>query len=198
MKTIKEMHEKYGDIQIKAAGAGMLSFDMILGFQGKLKKRSKENLMKLCERIFSIGFIAPFFLWDDNGMYRCLDGHGRIEALTAIKKAGVSLPPEFPVDYIQAANEKEAREILLSITSQYGEFDTDELQTWIDEIDDDIAETLRLVDGEILLEVEETESSEVEYTEKFQLIIELQEEIELQQLFEEMTGRGIRCKISTL
>lgn len=150
LKTaILEANERYGDIEIKCTGADSLPLDMILEFQGGLKKRTTANLIRLCKRIFAVGFVAPFFVWDNAGDYMCLDGHGRIEALCAIREAGVPIPGSFPVAYIQAEDEAHAREVLLSITSQYGEFDESELGEWLDGLDAEIAETLRLVDGEM-------------------------------------------------
>jgi len=146
---IIEFHKKYGDIRIECKGADSLPLDSILDFQGKLKKRSQANLIKLIERIFSLGFKAPFFIWDHSGDYYCFDGHGRIEALCAIREAGIEIPGLFPICWINAKDEKEARETLLSITSQYGEFDISDLDKWLENIDDEIKESLRLVDSEI-------------------------------------------------
>ncbi|KKL67747.1 hypothetical protein LCGC14_2131880, partial [marine sediment metagenome] len=51
-----------------------------------------------------------------------------------------------------------ARQKLLAITSQYGEFDIDELNSWVNNLDADIAETLRFVDDKIELDIEEIET----------------------------------------
>lgn len=139
-------------IQIKCQGATTLPIDVILEFQGKLKKLSKKNLESLKTRIVEDGFIAPFFVWDRGGDYMALDGHGRLAALLSLRQEGYDIPL-MPVAFIEAADEKEARARLLSITSQYGEFDSLELADWIGELDEGIAETLRIVDSEISLAV---------------------------------------------
>lgn len=65
--TYKDLYEKYGDIKIKCEGSATLPIDMIMDFQWGLKRRSKKNKLKLAERIFKNGFIAPFFIWENNG-----------------------------------------------------------------------------------------------------------------------------------
>ena len=84
-----------------------------------------------------------------------LDGTQRRAALVALEAEGWTIPP-LPVVYIYADDEAQARRILLSISSQYGEWVEEELSAWLDEIDDDVKKTLRLVDKEIRMSYRET------------------------------------------
>ena len=61
---------------------------------------------------------------------------------------GIPIPDMFPVAYIHAGDKAEAKEILLSISSQYGDWDDDELTDWLDDMDSDITESLRFMDRE--------------------------------------------------
>ena len=126
-------------------------------FQGDLKKLSKKNLDKLKKRILEDGFNVPFFVWDHAGDYKVLDGHQRLKALLSLREDGWDMPL-LPVAFIEAADEADARKKLLAISSQYGEFDASELNEWIAEMDASIADTLRLVDTEMDLGVEEGEA----------------------------------------
>jgi hypothetical protein len=74
--------------------------------------------------------------------------------LLGIREAGIPIPGMFPVDYIHATDEKEAREMLLATTSQYGEFQIDQLDGWLKNIEEDIRDSLRIVDKEIKLSVD--------------------------------------------
>jgi ParB-like chromosome segregation protein Spo0J len=159
-------------IKIKCTGAQTLPLDLILEFQGGLKKLSKQNLEKLKSNILKNGFVAPVFVWDDKGDYRILDGHQRIAALISLRQDGYDMPL-IPVDTIDASDESEARKILLSITSQYGEFDLDELNEWISELDDDIAETLRFANDEIKLSDKAPEDDDEEGFEPAKLKISI-------------------------
>ena len=141
-------------IEIKCTGTTFLELDQIIDFQGKLKHRSKKSLEDLKHKIVRLGFISSFIIWDKNGIYYTLDGHARIEALLSLMDDGYEIPP-LPVIFVQAENEKDAREKLLSISSQFGEFELDELQSWLDDFEAEEAESFRFVDEEIVFDIED-------------------------------------------
>lgn len=136
-------------IIIRCKGSDVLSIDKILEFQGKLKKLTKENENKLRNAMLEKGFIAPFFVWDDSGNRRLLDGHQRLKTLLNMQKDGFDIP-ELPVVYVDAENEKDAKEKLLLITSQYGEFELENLQQWLDDVENEVKENFRLTNEEII------------------------------------------------
>ena len=141
-------------IEIKCQGAGTLPLDAIIEFQGNLKKLSKSSLKKLKNRILQEGFIAPIFIWEHEGDNFILDGHQRLQALLSLRKEGFDIPL-IPVDYIQAEGIEDAKRKLLSITSQYGEFDLDELHSWLSNFDEEIRDTFRFVDDELKIAFDE-------------------------------------------
>ncbi|HUS50081.1 MAG TPA: DNA methyltransferase [Candidatus Paceibacterota bacterium] len=143
-------------IIITCRGADSLPLDSLENFQGNLKKLSKSNLDKLKKQIIRNGFNVPFFVWRVEDWCRILDGHQRLKALLSLREDGYEIPL-LPVAYIEAENEKDARQKLLGIASQYGEFEIEQLGEWIDELDADIAESLRFSDGEIKIELDELE-----------------------------------------
>ena len=145
------------EIEIKCKGADSLSIDTIKDFQGKLKRISRDNLERLKVSILKNGFVAPIFVWRNEGQCMALDGHQRIKALLSMRDEGYNIPL-LPIAYIEANNEEDARQKLLAITSQYGEFDIDELNSWVNNLDAEIAETLRFVDDKIELDIEEIET----------------------------------------
>ena len=107
-------------INICCSGADSLPLDAIEEFQGKLKKRSKKDEEKIIRSIVEYGFSFPFFVWNGIGHNYCLDGHGRILALAEMRKRGTDLPM-FPVVYVDAKDETEAKQKLLRLNSQYGQ-----------------------------------------------------------------------------
>lgn len=109
------------DIRVTCHAADVLPVDSLVEFQGNLKTISRENLDKLKRSILRHGFSAPIFVWrgSDNHI---LDGHQRLRALLEFRQEGYNLPL-LPVVFIDAEDEKEAKEKLLYITSQYGDFD---------------------------------------------------------------------------
>lgn len=155
-------------IEIKCQGASYLNLDDLMDFQGGLKKVTTKNLEKLKSNILKNGFIAPIFIWPHNGEYNLMDGHGRCNALRSLRDEGWEIPP-LPVDFIDAETEQQARQMLLSISSQFGEFDNTELLSWIDQIDDELRETLRLVDEEIKIVNDEQLFEKVDESEQGRL-----------------------------
>lgn len=129
------------DIKIACRGADTLPLDLIEDFQGNLKKRGKKEIDQIIKSIEKYGFSFPFFVWNGDGHNRCLDGHGRIQALAEMRKRGASLPL-FPVAYIDAKDEAEAKQKLLRLNSQYGQMTIESVLEFSDglEIDwDDVS-----------------------------------------------------------
>ena len=141
-------------IQIKCKGADTLPIDRILEFQNDLKTLSKDNEKKLRNSILKFGFIAPFFVWDNHGDWRLLDGHQRLKTLLKMREEGYSIPL-LPVDYIEADSEEDAKRKLLHITSQYGEFTVDGFENFTFGLDG--FEDIRLTNDEFVFKTKEEE-----------------------------------------
>lgn len=102
-------------ISEKLANLDLVPLDKIVGIQGNLKDLTKVNYQKLKNSLLKHGFFVPFFVWNDNGIVRCLDGHQRL-LLMRNEKWFIDVP----VVYVEASNMQEAKEKLLVISSQYG------------------------------------------------------------------------------
>ena len=140
-------------IKITCRGADSLPLDAIEEFQGNLKKRSKKDIELIIKSIEKYGFSFPFFVWNGSGHNYCLDGHGRIQALCEMRKRGVSLPL-FPVDYIEAEDEAEAKQKLLRLNSQYGQMSVDSVLEFASDIELDWGD-LELPSGTLMYKSEE-------------------------------------------
>lgn len=90
-------------------------------FQGDLKKRTKRDINGLMTSISAEGLLMPFAVWQHDGVNHLLDGHGRLAALTELAlKDDTIATQQFPVLFIEADTEEQARKALLQITSSYG------------------------------------------------------------------------------
>lgn len=100
-------------------------------FQGDLKKRTSKDVKALADSIKEEGLLMPFAVWsyEEDGRVvtnKLLDGHGRYAALTEIALEDNDVATQdFPVVYIKADTEDQARKILLQITSSYGKITRD-------------------------------------------------------------------------
>jgi hypothetical protein len=121
------------EIKVTCRGADLLPLDAIEEFQGGLKKRTKREIDLITKSIKKYGFSFPFFIWVNNGHNYCLDGHGRIQALEEMRNQGIELPL-FPVVYIDAKDEEEAKQKLLRLNSQYGAISYDSLMEFTSDI----------------------------------------------------------------
>ena len=148
-------------IQIKCKGADLLPFETLLQFQGELKSLNNRNLKRLKNQILTKGFIAPFFIWKKKDKNFILDGTQRDKALKSLNKDGYEIPL-LPVVYIEADNKSDAREKLLSLSSQYGDWDPDELTTWLNDIDSEIKKDLRFLDREMDIHIDIEDYSDLD------------------------------------
>lgn len=132
-------------VEIKCQGAERVPLDQLKGFQGNLKDLSHENYEKLKLELLRHGFSEPISVWKRNGEYLILNGHQRVRTLTAMRDEGYKVP-DLPVSVVEAKDEKEAKEKILALTSQFGEITEQGLYefTQVAGIDFEYLETLRM------------------------------------------------------
>ena len=109
-------------IDIKCETPVTLKLGELVPFQGDLKKRTSGNIKQLAESILADGLLMPFAVWKNEEGKNCLlDGHGRLAALSELLvKDGTIAEQVFPVIFVEAETEEQARKSLLQITSSYG------------------------------------------------------------------------------
>jgi len=93
----------------------------LVSFQGNLKKRTPGDIKDLSNSLVNEGMIMPFVVWQQDDSNKLLDGHGRLQALSLLSEVDSTInEQQFPVLFIKAENEDDARKLLLQITSSYG------------------------------------------------------------------------------
>jgi hypothetical protein len=107
-------------IRIACKAADLLDTKEIQGLQGELKDLSKENYEKLKASMVRHGFTSPVHVWRGKKAYYNLDGHQRMRVLERLTNEGWKIP-KIPVVFIEAKTLKDAKEILLTHASTYGE-----------------------------------------------------------------------------
>ena len=142
------------EVKIACEGHTTASLDELIVIQGGLKTLSDTNAEKLRKSILKHGFSAPIFVWPNKNKLKVIDGTQRTAVLHKMREDGYEVP-EIPVAYVHAKTEKEAKEKILHITSQYGEFSITTLRDFLDENAIDIQElgAVTLVKGEMSLSV---------------------------------------------
>lgn len=108
-------------IKINCESDSTLKLTDMVPFQGNLKKRTDNDIKELIESLTHEGLMMPFAIWKHEDKNYLLDGHGRKEAITKLAVDDAKLlTEEWPVIYVNAENEEDARKALLQITSAYG------------------------------------------------------------------------------
>ena len=122
-----------------------LPLSALTEFQGGLKKRTDDDLVKIERSIKQYGFATPFFVWKHDGKNKVLDGHGRLQTLKAMKARGEEIV-DLPVVYIDLPNEEAAKNLLLRICSTYGEMTAESVAEFLDGLKIDL-DDIKLPDG---------------------------------------------------
>lgn len=129
------------EIKIKCTASHFFELDELIVIQGNLKELSTENYEKLKKNILKHGFISPIHIWfnKEKNVNEILDGTQRLRTCQKMREEGIKIP-KLPVTIIEAENEKEAREILLSLVSQYGKLSDEGLYEFLEtsQIDFDV------------------------------------------------------------
>src|SRR4030095_460274 len=118
-------------VKVTCRTSDSLPLEKIIPFQGDLKTLSKIDYEKLKAAIIKYGLSFPSFIWQKNGSAKCLDGHQRSHVLSEMRKEGWKIP-SVPVVYVDAKNEKEAKEKILLLSSQYGRYSEESLYGFIE------------------------------------------------------------------
>lgn len=97
-----------------------------------------KNHENLKQSLLKHGFALPFFVWKNDNIIYCLDGHTRKQVLNELQSSGTKVPKKLKAVEIIANDRKEAIEILLEVFNQkHNPFSDELLVEWleIEEID---------------------------------------------------------------
>jgi hypothetical protein len=190
-----------GEIRITCKTADSLPYKQIELLQGRLKKRTDEQIDKICRSIIKHGWAFPEFIWQNEGRNYCLDGHGRQAAVPRLIEMGYTIP-DIPVVYVEAKNKDEAKELLLKCISQFGTVTQEGFAEFadfnFDFLDFDIPNiTLEGLNmgGEDDAEKANLEESDFNYKEQFGVIVICETEVEQEAVYTKLSGEGYNVRV---
>jgi hypothetical protein len=76
------------------------------------------NTQHLKKSLLKYGFSLPFYVWESEGEYYCIDGHHRLDVLNELIAEGHKVPKELNAVEIEAKDRKEAIAILVDVMNQ--------------------------------------------------------------------------------
>lgn len=190
------------EVKVKIESKDYVRLEDLVIMQGNLKSLSQENYQKLKLQILDEGFISPFHVWNDNGEFKLLDGTQRKITLDRMKEEGIDMPEKFPCIMIKARNKKHAAQLILAISSQYGNITKEGLDTFKNdfEIYDMTPFSFDAFNTDIIkldeIELEEKESIDNDYeNKKFILEITFPNDMEMMDIHDDLLHRGYIVRI---
>ena len=103
--------------------------------QENFKEWVNNGAEKLVESILKYQFIAPFMVWQSEGINYCLDGRHRFLDLEKVSELGSNVPNQLPATFVDCANIKEAAELVLVYSSHYAKITQQGLLDFVSNFD---------------------------------------------------------------
>lgn len=186
-------------IKIECQCADSLSLDELTEFQGNLKKRTKADIEKIKNLIIKYGFSFPFFVWKSKGKNFTLDGHGRILALRELRETEKDFPEAFPVVYVNAKNEAEAKKKVLSASSTFGKMTSESVIEFAGSIELSEFSLSGCEDMEFSTSDDAERKPKMEssfnYHEQFGVIVVCESEAHQEKIYERLRAEGLNVKV---
>jgi hypothetical protein len=111
-----------------------LDWHIIKPLQGNYKKRTPEQVDKLCRLIIKRGIRFPSFITKIGDDVWAIDTHGRLLAYGELEKQEYIIPP-VPVVYVNSKDKKEAKQLLLECDSRYGTANQEGFEQFTEDLD---------------------------------------------------------------
>jgi DNA modification methylase len=103
--------------------------------QDDFKEWLPNGNKKLLESLLKYQFVAPFMVWQNEGVNYCLDGRHRCLDLNKALELGVKVPDLLPATFIDCSNMKEAAELVLIYSSAYARITQEGLLDFVKNFD---------------------------------------------------------------
>lgn len=155
-------------------------------FERNAKKHEETQIKNVMESIKQFGFAQPITVDKDNVV---IIGHCR---LIAAKRLKMETVPVFRMENLTEEQVDKLR--LLDNKLNESEWDFELLSENVPLLDFSEFD----IDWDIEKEEKQTERKEIEYKENISIVIDCEDEIEAEQIFNQLQGEGYNCRISTL
>lgn len=108
-------------LRIRCKVTDSVSIEELNDLQDDFKFMSLENQAKLKKEMETVGFCEPISVWFNKGKYFVLNGHQRINVIKTMIADGWVVPDgTLPVNVVEADDKKEAKRLVMGLTSNYG------------------------------------------------------------------------------
>lgn len=176
----------------KIADMQEVSLDLLKPYERNAKIHGEEQIEKLMDSIREFGFLSPCLVERDT--FNLIAGHGRVEAA---KRLGMKTVPCVFVEDITEAQRK-AYILADNRLSELGEWDMDMVNVELSDLDE-MGFDVSLTGFDFENEYEEpTERESIGFKETLSVVVSCDTEEDAEVIYNELTERGYKCRISTL
>ena len=176
----------------KIAEMQEVSLDLLKPYERNAKIHGEEQIELLMNSIREFGFLSPCLVERDT--FNLIAGHGRVEAA---KRLGME---KVPCVFVEDITDEQRRAYILADNrlTELGTWDMDMVNIELGELDDmgfDVSVT------GFELNVEDSEPAEresVAFHDSLSVVVSCKTEEDAESVYNELTDRGYKCRISTL
>lgn len=159
-------------------------------YENNARRHEEADVHAIAKSIDTFGFSDPIGVWGKDNTI--VEGHGRYLAALEL---GLTEIPVIRLDHL-SDEERRAYALAHNKTAELSEWDFGKLEEELNDLEGFI--DMSEYGFETYEETEPEEPREVEYVEKWQIIITVDNEEEQETLYERLTGEGYKCTVSTL
>lgn len=171
-----------------------VNFSKLKQFQGDLKFLTSKNYERLKSAIKMNG-IMPFFI---DEKYNILDGHQRYLVIkNMIEKKELPNDVEINCNVLKVENEKDAKSLILYISSHYGQINETSFSDYMieNDLDPHLLENIEIPEIKSL-EIDQNEESKIDkIQDEYLLIVTLENKEDQGVLYKELKDRNLKIKL---
>jgi len=135
------------EITCELEGLNLVDIYSLQEFQDDLKFLHRRKAAKLRKSIERYGITFPGYVWNSPYGLKIIDSHQRVRVIKIMLQEGWELEGNlFPVVFIKADNEKEAKKKVLLAASMYGEMTDSGLCDFLSNAHIDVEEIIDEID----------------------------------------------------
>lgn len=164
--------------------------DEINEYENNARKHEEHDVHAIAKSIEQFGFSDPIGVWGKANTI--VEGHGRYLAALEL---GLSEVPVIRLDHL-SDEERRAYALAHNKTAELSAWDFGKLEEELNHLEGII--NMSNFGFEAFEKNEINEQKEVEYKEKISVVVECENEIKAEEIFNKLTSEGYSCRISTL
>lgn len=162
----------------------------IKAYPNNAKIHTAEQIEQIKKSIQEFGFNDPIGIWHGE----CVEGHGRVIAATEL---GIDKVPVIRLDGL-TDEQRRAYMLVHNKLTMNTDFDLDILKIELEDISNFDMSDFGFCDIETELDEKQKKLTEASYDERISVVIDCKNENDAERIFNELTGEGYTCRISTL